>query len=270
MNIKQHLCGLAIAYDGRKIRQTDKPNPDGRPQGSLFNQQKRKIADATAWMIQNCNPKPLIMTATTPGFLDHASESSLISKLTANLRNGYGVRHYLWVREFTQAGHPHFHFLVDTPFLDAVKLSRSWSSYFGSDAINSIRLGSKPGKDGKRVMRLQNMRMAWYFSKYFGKSLGKAEQGATNKMRSFRRFHISRELARESEPLVFEDCIEELYTGLRQRSFFLNEAQAEKFYDQERPPPTFNPYKYTWNWTGHGLTYTGIPKQWHKNKHKAK
>jgi len=177
----------------------------GRVQGSLYGYQKKRIANAVAWMTLNSRPdcKPLIFVATSPGFVDRADEPGFISKLTKNLKNGYSCEHYVWVREYTQAGYPHFHFVANIPMpkrkvhvinqtaipFDPVKLSGYWSGLFGVDAKNSIRVGSKPNKFGRRKMYIENIRGAWYMSKYIGKSRSDEEKNARALIRSFKISH---------------------------------------------------------------------------------
>lgn len=256
MRVKVHITGYACAYEqseGKKRTQTPDRVQTGRYQGSLYNQQKHAIADAVEWIRQNSHFKPRIFVATTPGFVDHPKEGSLIKKLVSNLKNGYGMGQYVWVREFTEAGYPHWHFVADIDKFDPVALSLYWSGLFGSDARNSIRCGTKPDKKGKRRFWISGKRMCWYLTKYIGKSIAEAEKGSR---RTFRTFAISEEARRESQPLIYESAITELWTGLHQRTFFLRENQIEP-----GRPGTVNPHNYRWKWTGHGQTYTGFVKE---------
>lgn len=263
MNIKAHLCGIAIAYEPRTLRTTENPDKKtGRPQGSLYGQQKRKIADACEWMRINAEFKPRIFVLTSPGFTSHANESNVISKFTHNLTNGYGCKHFVWVREFTKKGYPHFHFVADVDQFDPIKMSLYWSGLFGSDAKNSIRLGTKPIPGKKRKFWIDSNRMCWYLTKYIGKGIGKKETTPIGK-RSFRTFHVTKQLAKLSEPLLYGEEINEiLFTGLHQRDWVLSNDQANYYYEQERAPPALYPKQFNWNWTGHGMTYTGLPKKW--------
>lgn len=265
MIIKKHLCGLAVAYEPHRIA-TGEKEKTGRPQGSRYSQQKRLIADATEAMRIYGDHKPLIFVATSPGFTSLANESPLIKKLTHNLRNTYSVKNYLWVREVTKAGYPHFHFIVDSPYIDGKKLSLYWSSLFGSDAKNSIRLGSRPDKNGKRIFHITNSRMAFYLTKYIGKDVGEKE--STLKIQSPlitrkpRTYDISRDLRQLSKPLIYGEEISLLFNGLHKRDFTLSNEQCEEYYERSEQPPKLNPYAWKWHWTGHGNTYIGRPKSW--------
>jgi hypothetical protein len=214
--------------------------------------------------------KPLIFVATSPGFTSLANEQPLISKLTHNLRNGYGVKHYVWVRESTQKGFPHFHFVVDAAYIDGKQLSLYWSSLFNSDASNSIRLGTKP-INGKRKFYVVNSQMSWYMCKYLGKGIGESENSPGTKsldlnLKKPRSFGVSTTLARLSQPLVFGEEISLSCNGLHNRDFVLSNDQESEFIDKDQHPPKMNPRKYNWTWTGHGNTYIGRPKKWSNKK----
>lgn len=318
MILKSHLCGVAVVYEDLGSR-TDKKKPDGfftetslkigRPQGSLYSQQKRRIADACEYLRKNATYKPLIFTATSPGFTDLATEGKLIQKLTHNLRNGYNVKNYIWVREFTQAGYPHFHFVADTDYLDGVALSLYWSRLFGSDARNSVRLGTAPrcnkcrtplrskgqqcfrqGCSGMAVVKyhLDNKQMAWYMSKYIGKSIGGLETMALDDMKktkisyahypdddfytesiipgkSFRTFAISRELAKASEPKLYQsEWIEAREAQGFTTAGFQKLWLRDRIWKDDNETLTDKQLQKNWNWkyTGFSSTFKGYPKQW--------
>jgi hypothetical protein len=257
MRIKLHVTGFAVAYESITIRKNpDKEPVKGRYQGSLHSQQKHKIADAVEWMRRNATFKPRIFVATTPGFLDHAKEGAYISKLTHNLRNGYGMKHFVWVRELTGNGYPHFHFVADVDKFDPVELSLYWSGLFGSNAKNSIRCGTKPDKQGRRSYYIHSARMAWYLTKYIGKDIGAPENRAKGQRKGFRTFAVSQECGKASEPLLFHSRIMENYKGMHQREFYLNDDQVE-----EGLPQLVNPSQFSWRWTGHGNTFIGFDKK---------
>lgn len=212
MIIKQHLSGVAIAYP--PMKRTGAGKGVGRYQGSLYSQQKRSIADATEYMRRYGKHKPLIFVLTAPGFTDLADEKPLVSKFVNNMRMRHGLGHYVWVRELTGNGYPHFHFVATMPRFDAVKMSLLWSSYFGSTAKNSIRLGTKPVPGKKRKYYVNSPAMASYLSKYIGKNLGTAVSDVKTKIKAFQ---ISHELRSLSSPAVYEEAITETIQGYHER-----------------------------------------------------
>jgi len=161
VKIKVHITGYATCYEAFSQKPKSEPRPnDSRPQGSLYSQQKHAIADAVEWIRQNSKYKPRIFVATTPGFIDPPEEGRTISKLIDNLKKTYGLQEYVWVRELTKRGYPHYHFVGDIDKFDPVKLSLYWSSLFGVDSKNSIRVGSKPTQGRKRVFCSDSCRVS--------------------------------------------------------------------------------------------------------------
>jgi hypothetical protein len=185
--------------------------PFARPQGSLINQQKRKIANAVEWIRRYGKFKPLIFVATAPGYTHAATTTAAISTFCHNLRNGYHCEHYVWVRELTKKGFPHFHFVASLPFIsDLPKFSLYWSSLLGSDSVNSIRLGTSPS-GGHREFYVKSQSMAWYLSKYLGKGLSKENSylcdagfPATRYRKTYRQFDISQQVRLMSQPMTYD------------------------------------------------------------------
>ena len=255
IKIKLHITGYAVAYETAHPKRRDpdrKPLP-GRDQGSLYNQQKHAISDAVEWIRQNSRFKPRIFVATTPGFVDHPEEGKLIQRLVHNLKNGYGMGEYVWVRELTGNGFPHWHFVADIDKFNPVDLSVYWSRLFNSGARNSIRCGTKPDKNGKRRFWVTSQRMSHYLTKYLGKAVGDSEKKSR---KTFRTFAISQKAGEASKPLIFSSAVMENFNGTHQRTFFLDEEFIE-----EGLPQTINPHGYNWKWTGHGSTYVGFQKR---------
>lgn len=127
-----------------------------------------------------------------------------IATFVHNLKETYGCSRYVWVRELNSHGAPHYHFVCDIDRIDdPVKLSRYWSGLFGREANNSIRLGSKPNKEGRRLYYLENRRHCFYLAKYLGKSFAPSlDLGAVRLVG--RKFGMSQEVSRQSVPQKFE------------------------------------------------------------------
>jgi hypothetical protein len=255
MRLKVHLTGFACAYEhigGARPKNPDQKPIPGRWQGSLFNQQKHAIADAVEWIRLNSRYKPRIFVCTSPGFVDHAKEGKLISTFVENFKKTYGMQDYVWVRELTKNGYPHFHFVADVDNFNAVAASKYWSGLFGEENKNSIRCGTAPDKNGRRNFWIKSQRMCWYLTKYIGKSIGEAEKGQRKK---FRTFAISQNAREKSQPLLYHSQIVQHHDGRHNRIFTLNDEQIEPDL-----PYTINPNSFGWKWTGHGQTYIGFKK----------
>lgn len=251
MLIKVHLSGVAIAYEphGKPIQDTKFDTP-GRPQGSRYNQQKRRIADAVEYMRLCGKHRPVIFVATSPGYIPDQAQKGYIKALTHYLRRSCGATDYVWVRENTKKGFPHYHFIADMPLPAnrddfralALDMSRYWSSLFGVYAENSIRFGTKPPR---RKMFIDGPEMAFYMSKYIGKAMGEKI--------SCRRYDISRNARRCSEPVTFS----------LQRNLFNNAAiWTAEVTDPDGVPHcvAFDPRRYSWRKCGEHYVYVGHKK----------
>lgn len=186
MYLKTHISGEAIVYDSKGGKKSSiGSQKGGRVQGSLYNQQKRKIADACEYLRLSLKGNtagrvPLVFTLTTPGFTDLANSPKFVSSWFDNMRANYGLREYVWVREVTKKGYPHFHcvgdwfgadwfFSVDlrtrTNYITSISLA--WSNLFSSDSPTSVWLGGY--WYGKRIYHLRTQAQARYLCKYMGK-----------------------------------------------------------------------------------------------------
>lgn len=220
--VSVHQCGVAIAYrEKQKTKKKLLPSP-GREQGSLISYQKRQIADAVSFLSLNHTYGAKIFVATTSNHWDTTDERLNISRFCHNLRNGYGVNQYVWVREYNKKGSPHFHFVADFDFIEAQAISRYWSGLFGESAKNCVRFGSRPLcekcgtpthwyqganhcpkcnciRRGKRMYEIKSLKHAFYLSAYMGKDRGKARHN-NNTGRSF---SITQQLGDYSKPVTY-------------------------------------------------------------------
>lgn len=274
MLIKYHMSGVAIAYEphGKPFDGETKFQNEGRYQGSRYNQQKRKVADAVAYMLLCGHFRPVIFVATSPGYIADHRQKGYIKALTHYLRNSCGCRDYVWVRERTKKGFSHYHFIADMPFPKrrddfralAIDMSRYWSSLFGVSADNSVRFGTKPPK---RKFFIDSLKMATYMSKYIGKAMegGINARGYTIARPGLylsayivpyvrcRRYDISRNARQCSEPVTFA----------KQLTFYGDASTyMADVYDPEGVPHcrTFNPDNFQWRKCKEHMVWIGRPK----------
>lgn len=293
MIVAEHLCGIAIAYPGgKKVSlkngnqgDDDVPPPvipaggvfSDRPQGSLINYQKRQIANAVHWIANFPFHKrdkfglgPMVFVCTTSPNWGCGIFEPKISKFVHTLRNGYGAKNFVWVREFTESGCPHYHFVIDIPAIKSpVGLSRYWSGLFGAVSVNAVRLGSKPDKRGKRTFRITKgkaARMAGYISEYLKKQMagGPEYEAAVRLYRSMggggdllkssltipgRKFAISNEAARFSAPVIYRPEYEYVTTGemvMNAAGQMVERPAAARYQLVNQVGETFNKSNYTW------------------------
>jgi hypothetical protein len=212
--VKSHYSGLAISYNSRgsgvKSLSPSTPLPDGS--FSRINRQKRQIHDAVEWIRRNATYKPLIGVLTVPVESDYKLTNENVSKFFQNLRKNYDCKNYVWVREYQGGGRPHFHFVADSKYLDAVAISRYWSGLFDCDNLNSIRLGTDP-KHPPRKFFVDSPTMSRYLTKYLGAGTVKDKDGkkvrvlkvnSEEQKKRIKTFAISEEAGKKSKPLVYK------------------------------------------------------------------
>lgn len=301
MNLKIHLSGVAIAYEPGGTRKGSPslfPKIPSRANGSLYNRQKRKIADATEWLRlhQKKDNKAMIFCLTSPGFVSMANTPRFISRFVDNMKTNYGMRDYVWVRELTKRGFPHFHFIAHwnnpqwffdcsecgAPMVDKectacyCKLSRInqlsvyWSSLFGSDSINSIRLGSYHPKTKKRSYFVSHPKQCHYLTKYIGKNIGEsmdylAEAGfpCVKYKKTVRSFGMSTDVAMFSEPQLFSSQYFQTSerTVMRADGSYVTIPSMEHCYIGESGQINRDVLiGFKWKWTGHGQTFIGFKR----------
>lgn len=290
MVLKRHLSGILVMYPahcGGGSGERLSGLAEGRDQGSRYGAQKRRIADALTRLqqVSRHDCQPFIFVATTPGYTDAANESRFISRFVDYLRKVYHLERYVWVREFTKKGFPHFHFVANIPIngksavlqnknwkhrvpFDPVHVSRVWSNYFNSDALNSIRLGSRPNKRGDRKFFLSrsNRRMAWYLAKYIGKARGECEAGAR-----MRTFAIDEKTNAEIEPQLFQArYLPETRTNTvwnaQKRAFetiTFETLTGERIFEDENGN-LFTPHGVQWRDVGHDVLIGFEPEDFRK------
>ena len=109
------------------------------------------------------------------------------SKLLTGLRNQESLElsSYVWVREFTKKGTPHFHVIFSMNKVDPVKLSLQWSQLNGFSSKNSI--------DVEYISRGGYKAVVNYIAKYMTKESYKAPG---------RSFAFSNDLAQARKPCI--------------------------------------------------------------------
>jgi hypothetical protein len=199
---------------------------------------------------------------------------------------------YVWVREHTKKGFPHFHFIAEwntskwffqeivyqgksMPRITAISLY--WSGLFGSIANNSVRMGSYHPATQKRTLYVTHSKQCWYLAKYIGKSIGDnghdsylCEAGfpATKYKRAVRSFAISEMLREWSQATLFKATYVNRETGEVIYSILQTagtKVEIDRVFHSwnsgllieltEREIET-----YKWRWTGHGETYIGYKR----------
>lgn len=128
----------------------------------------RKIVSSAVNLYRNKINRIIFLTLTFPGNITEKDANICFSKFMDNLKTNYDVKNYIAVKEFTQAGVPHYHLLADYPFFDIRRINNAWCNTFPitvPGSKNAVRLP----KNNKAVVK-DLYRTIKYVCKYFGKS----------------------------------------------------------------------------------------------------
>ena len=128
----------------------------------------RKIVSSAVNLYRNKINKIVFLTLTFPGYITEKDANICFSKFMDNLRTNYYVENYIAVKEFTEAGVPHYHLLADYPFIDIRRLNSAWCNTFPINlpgSKNAVRLP----KNHKSIVKDLH-RVVKYICKYITKS----------------------------------------------------------------------------------------------------
>ena len=119
--------------------------------------------------------------------------------LLDQLRNQYRVKKYVWVKEYQENGNVHYHILMDTTYIDIVKLQKTWNNAIHNvtgqypQYNNSVRLGNNP-----RVYSVKKVKN--YLSKYITKQIAEeAENRNYEGMPAYKRKQVQKQLQKDAK-----------------------------------------------------------------------
>ena len=119
--------------------------------------------------------------------------------LLDQLRNQYGVKKYVWVKEYQENGNVHYHLLMDTTYIDIKKLEKTWHNALHNvtgqypTTNNSVRLGNNP-----RVYFVKKVKN--YLSKYITKQIAEeAENRNYEGMPAYKRKQVQKQLQKDAK-----------------------------------------------------------------------
>ena len=132
--------------------------------------------------------------------------------LLDQLRNQYGVKKYVWVKEYQQNGNVHYHILMDTTYIDIKKLEKTWHNALHNvtgqypTTNNSVRLGEQP-----RVYNVKKVKN--YLSKYITKQIAEEDKNRNYEgMPVYKRKQIQKQLQKD-EKLAEFGIIDGIFCG---------------------------------------------------------
>lgn len=133
----------------------------------------RKLSSAAHYIIKESVNKTLFITLTFGKFkkdeITEREANKCFSKFVENLRENYGIEHYLGVRERGKNnGRLHFHLVVSMPFVSFVDINRAWchaTSEYSEFSKNAVQT------DGTNKIIKSPARAIRYVCKYISKNI---------------------------------------------------------------------------------------------------
>lgn len=163
-----YLSGEIITTSKRSYRRVKpKASSKHRKGYHLSKSTQRKII-SSAFMLYLLKQNNVIFPTLTLRGGDYSPEkryNPCINSFLSNLRKNYGLRNYIWVRENTKKGVPHWHFLMDIPYNDIRTINTAWCRAAGFDSKNAVRL---PPNHSSVVRDIKGVCL--YITKYMHKS----------------------------------------------------------------------------------------------------
>lgn len=136
----------------------------------LSHHNRQQLISSAYYGHDNKIHKVLFVTLTYPESIflnrdksDKASNEA-IKKFLNNLRTNYGLAGYEWTKELTKKGTPHYHLLMDVPFIDIQRLNNIWENNAEIESNCCVRHDPKHGL----VVKSPNHAGA-YVAKYISK-----------------------------------------------------------------------------------------------------
>ena len=152
------------------------------------------------------------VTLTFPGKVNQSYANECFSKFIDNLTNNYKLYSYVAVKENHKSGNPHFHLIIDIPFVDYRILNKAWNKTF-SDKFNFSNNAFTSGRNSV----ISNIRQ---ITSYVTKYISKAEN-SDNELKETRIYFISTNILSNPQ-LIDENTLIYLTTKFKYK-FYSND-----------------------------------------------
>lgn len=149
-------------------------NPFGNPNASLIGNNKKfysinpkiynRIASSAIRQFNEKKNRLTFLTFTFPKPISEKDANTCFSRFLDNFKKTYELNSYIWTKELTEAGRPHFHAICDFPFKPITEINSAWCSAMQMDSKCAVRLP----EDGAVVKDMD--RLLRYICKYVSKS----------------------------------------------------------------------------------------------------
>lgn len=127
---------------------------------AIFN----KIASSAIRQFKERHNKLTFLTFTFPDDISEQLANVGMSRFLDNFKKTYELRSYIWTKELTRAGRPHFHAICDFPYQPIHEINDAWCSAIGMGSNCAVRLPP----DGAVVKNMHTLMR--YMCKYVTKS----------------------------------------------------------------------------------------------------
>ena len=158
---------------------------------------KRRLLNASYMMHDKCIYKPCFMTLTYRDM--PKNENKHLSAFLSYLRDktkGIKAGGYWWVKELQERGVPHYHCLIDMPFIDVQRLNSLWEGIIKQHTPYGVHIRCQT-KNIRTIVR--------YVTKYCTKSENSFDSRA---------YAISNDLNKQQIPVFDTDFIKNLIENI--------------------------------------------------------
>lgn len=170
MEGKVYLSGACVCYNTPDPAKRHTLSNEDRNKGSkkqkifkLKFKDKVKIVSSSIHMRNVATDKMIFFTLTYQKDEFPTCPNKDVGKFLDNTKKNYGLNRYIWVKELTKIGTPHYHFIAEIPYVPYKKLNDAWCAARGYDSPNAFR--------GSGVIKSVDQ-SAGYVSKYISKQRG--------------------------------------------------------------------------------------------------
>lgn len=167
---KVHWNGTVIkyTYPGRYLTKEDREKPKNPRVYRLQFKHKMKIQDAAVY--QNYHALDYghlqhFLTFTLNANEPFDQSNKPLIRVLDNLQKNYELQSYIWVREVTKKYTPHWHVLLEMPYIDYMVINDAWCKARKQSYSNNA-----VGKDKRKSAIVTNpLEASEYMAKYMGK-----------------------------------------------------------------------------------------------------
>jgi hypothetical protein len=166
LKINLYLSGeVTICSNHRRKTENIRSISSSQRKGySIKKSTRRNIISSAFFLFLKKQHEVIFLTLTFPYKVRPSQKiNPFLNSWLTNMRQNYGLKNYIWTREDQKNGRPHYHLLLDIPYIPIKKINDSWCRAIGRYSPNAARLP----KDRSIVKDID--RCTRYVSKYITK-----------------------------------------------------------------------------------------------------